>query len=168
MKNKHRLRVPKKARPADPFQLPTVELLDERQVLQTLAPILAAKPTAPVDREATDADGADALSKALAAIATNAWKARSKMVNELSGEPREEMKRVYGHIQRILDSITELGLEIEDRTGEPFHYGLPLKVVTARPTPGIKREQVAETIKPTIYWRTRIIQIGEVVIATPP
>jgi hypothetical protein len=44
---------------------------------------------------------------------------------------------------------------------------LPLKVVTSQPAPGIARETVIETIKPTIYWQQQIIQTGEVVIATP-
>jgi len=48
-----------------------------------------------------------------------------------------------------------------------FDYGLPLKVVTTQPTPGITKESVIETIKPTIYWQKQIIQMGEVVIATP-
>lgn len=60
-----------------------------------------------------------------------------------------------------------MGLEVKDHTGDAFDYGLPLKVVTTQPTPGITREMVVETIKPTIYWERQIIQAGEVVIATP-
>jgi hypothetical protein len=39
--------------------------------------------------------------------------------------------------------------------------------VTSQPTAGITKERVTETLKPTIYWRNKIIQMGEVVIATP-
>jgi hypothetical protein len=105
--------------------------------------------------------------KAMASIATNAWKAKSKMVDAKSGEALEEMKRVYRHIEAILESFQEMGLEIKDHTDDAFDYGLPLKVVTTQPTPGITKERVIETIKPTIYWQNRIIQMGEVVIATP-
>jgi molecular chaperone GrpE (heat shock protein) len=103
----------------------------------------------------------------MASIATNAWKAKSKMVDAKSGEALEEMKRVYRHIEAILESFQEMGLEIKDHTDDAFDYGLPLKVVTTQPTPGITKERVIETIKPTIYWQNRIIQMGEVVIATP-
>jgi molecular chaperone GrpE (heat shock protein) len=105
--------------------------------------------------------------KSLAAIATNAWKAKAKMLDGTSGEVREEMKRVYRHVEGILESLQEIGIEIRDHTGDAFDYGLPLKVVTTQPTPGITKEKVIETIKPTVYWQKQIIQMGEVVVATP-
>lgn len=105
--------------------------------------------------------------KGIAEIATNVWKAKAKMVDSSSGEVRDEMKRVYRHIESILESLHEMGLEVKDHTGDAFDYGLPLKVVTTQPTQGIIRESVIETIKPTIYWQQQIIQMGEVVIATP-
>ncbi len=100
-------------------------------------------------------------------VATNIWKARVKMLDAASGEVREEMKRVYRHVEAALEGMLEMGLEVKDHTGDAFDYGLPLKVITAQPTPGITRESVIETIKPTIYWQQQLIQIGEVVIATP-
>jgi hypothetical protein len=105
--------------------------------------------------------------KGMADIATNAWKAKTKMIDGASGEVRDEMKRVYRHIESVLESLHTMGLEVKDHTGDAFDYGLPLKVVTTQPTQGITRESVIETIKPTIYWQQQIIQMGEVVIATP-
>ena len=105
--------------------------------------------------------------KGMADIATNVWKAKVKMLDSASGEVRDEMKRVYRHIESVLDSLHEMGVEVKDHTGDAFDYGLPLKVVTTQPTQGITRESVLETIKPTIYWQQQIIQMGEVVIATP-
>ncbi|MEY2484269.1 MAG: hypothetical protein QOK24_2797, partial [Verrucomicrobiota bacterium] len=91
--------------------------------------------------------------KGIAEIATNVWKAKAKMVDSSSGEVRDEMKRVYRHIESILESLHEMGLEVKDHTGDAFDYGLPLKVVATQPTQGIIRESVIETIKPTIYWQ---------------
>jgi len=105
--------------------------------------------------------------KIIADVATNAWKAKTKMTDSASGEVREEMKRVYRHIEGILESFQEMGLEIRDHTGEVFDYGLPLNVVTTQPTLGVVRERVIETLKPTIYWQQQMIQMGDVVIATP-
>jgi len=106
--------------------------------------------------------------KCMAAIATNAWKAKNKMVDNSTGEVRDDMKRVYRHIEGILDTLGEMGIEVKDHTGDAFDYGLPLKLVTTQPTPGITKEKVIETIKPTVYCqKTRIIQMGEVVVATP-
>jgi Cu/Ag efflux pump CusA len=103
----------------------------------------------------------------IADVATNAWRAKTKMMDKSSGEVREDMKRVYRHIEAMFESFQEMGLEIKDHTGEIFDYGLPLKVVTTQPTKGIAQERVIETLKPTIYWQKQIIQMGEVVIATP-
>jgi hypothetical protein len=103
----------------------------------------------------------------IADVATNAWRAKTKMMDKNSGEVREEMRRVYRHIEAMFESFQEMGLEIKDHTGELFDYGLPLKVVTTQPTKGIRQERVIETLKPTIYWQEQIIQLGEVVIATP-
>ncbi len=105
--------------------------------------------------------------KGMADIATEVWKAKAKMLDGASGDVRSEMKRVYRHIESVLATLQEMGLEVKDHTGDAFDYGLPLKVITTQPTQGITRESVFETIKPTIYWQQQIIQMGEVVIATP-
>ena len=105
--------------------------------------------------------------KGMADIATNAWKAKSRMLDPATGNVRDGMSRIYRHVDGILESLQSMGLEVKDHTGDAFDYGLPLKVVTAQPTPGITREIVLETIKPTIFWLQQIIQTGEVVIATP-
>jgi hypothetical protein len=103
----------------------------------------------------------------MADIATQVWKAKGRMMQGTTGEVRDEMKRVYRHIESALGSFHEIGLEVKNHTGDPFDYGLPVKVITTQPTPGITRESVLETIKPTVYWQQQIIQMGEVVIATP-
>ena len=105
--------------------------------------------------------------KGMASIATNVWKAKAKMLDNATGEVREEMKRVYRHIESVLETFDEIGLEVKDHTGDAFDYGLPLKVITTQPMQGVTRESVLETIKPTLYWQKQIIQMGEVVIATP-
>jgi hypothetical protein len=107
------------------------------------------------------------LVRQLADVATHAWKARAKMIDVDSGEVRDDMKRVYRHIESLLRAVEAMGLEIKDHTGDAFDYGLPLKVVTTRPTADIVKDKVIETIKPTVYWQNTIIQMGEVVLATP-
>lgn len=166
MKNKRGPKPLKKAKLANPFTIPNAQWPEQKEILETVSLVMTAKP-APARQNRADAQEIDAHAKALASIATNAWKARCKMVDDQSGEPREEMKRVYRHIEGIFDTFRELGLEVKDHTGDVFDYGLPLKVVTTQPTAGITKERVTETIKPTVYWQNRIIQMGEVVIATP-
>jgi hypothetical protein len=109
---------------------------------------------------------ASSLATQLADIATNAWKAKLKMIGS-GGEVKDEMRRVYRHVEAILTNLATLGLEIRDHTGDAFDYGLPIRVVTTQPTAEIAKDTVIETIRPTIYWQHQIIQMGEVVIGTP-
>ena len=110
---------------------------------------------------------ADTFARAVAGIATYAWKARTRMIDKASGEVRDEMRRVHGDVERICKSLGELEIVIKDHTGDSFDYGLPLKVIATKPVPDIPKEVVTETLKPTIYWRGHIIQHGEVEIGIP-
>ena len=65
-----------------------------------------------------------------------------------------------------------MGLTIRDRTGQSFDYGMPEKVIDAKPQPGITKERVFETLRPTVtwttnFWKEAMIQKGEVIIQTP-
>jgi hypothetical protein len=149
----------------DDFNIPAHQRPDEKKVIDTQIREMLEP------REITGTEGRYAVPpqvvRSVANIATNIWKAKVKMLDAASGEVREEMKRVYRHIEAALESMHEMDVEVKDHTGDAFDYGLPLKVITAQPTRGITKESIIETIKPTIYWQQHLIQIGEVVIATP-
>jgi hypothetical protein len=142
--------IPSKKWPDEPkgFDTQIREILEERETTRTAGRHIIPMP-------------------AMTAIATNVWKAKSKMLDAVSGEVREEMKRVYRHVEAALENLREIGFEVKDHTGDTFDYGQSLKVITTQPTQGITRETVIETIKPTIYWQQQLVQTGEVVIATP-
>jgi hypothetical protein len=105
--------------------------------------------------------------KAFATIATSAWRAKAKMVDPDTGEAKEEMKRVYRHIEAIFESLSQIGVETIDPVGRVYDSGMALKVVTFEPTPGLSSEEIKETIKPSVAWQGRLIQIGEVIVGTP-
>jgi len=100
-------------------------------------------------------------------IANNAWKLRTRMTAGEDGKIKEDWMRLCRHVDAILANLGDVGMEVKDRTGEPFDYGLPEKVIASHPRPGTTKESVIETLKPTIYFNNQIIQTGEVVIATP-
>lgn len=111
------------------------------------------------------------VARVLIALAMNAWRIRVRL-NDANKEPREEigkddLKKINRYCDGMFESLNGIGMEIKDRTGEAFDYGLPEKVVTAQPQPGLSQEIIVETIRPTIYWNTQIAQPGEVVIGTP-
>jgi len=103
----------------------------------------------------------------LVEIATNAWKARSRLAGSGQGEQPPEFRRLERNIEAIIDSLAKFEIQAQDHTGEAFDFGLPIKVVASQPQPGINREVVTETIRPTVTYRGKILQRGEVVIATP-
>jgi hypothetical protein len=105
--------------------------------------------------------------KGLAAIATSAWRARTKMVDGTTGEPHEPMTRVYKDVERIYRHLEELGVRVRNHTGDPYDDGQPMKVVTSEPRPEATRKYVLSTLLPTIYWNDHIIQHGEIEIAVP-
>lgn len=100
-------------------------------------------------------------------IATNAWRAKVKMVDADTGEAKEEMRRVYRHIEAIFESLKGIGIEIIDPTGRAYDSGMALKVISFEQTLGLSKEEIKETIKPSISWQGRLIQMGEVIVGTP-
>ncbi len=103
----------------------------------------------------------------LSSIATNAWRARNKMVDADNGETKEEMKRVYRHIEAQFDSLSQIGIEVRDLRGRPYDAGMALNVISFEPQPGLSKDEIVETIKPTVTWNGQLIQMGEVIVGTP-
>lgn len=103
----------------------------------------------------------------LADLATGVWRLRSKMVEAGTQRPKEQFRREYRHLESIWDLLAQSGMEIQDHTGKPFDSGQALKVLAFQPTPGARRERVQETVKPTVYFKGRHIQMGEVIVESP-
>ncbi len=103
----------------------------------------------------------------LADLATGVWRLRQKMLEPGTERPREQFRREYRHLESVWDVLTQAGMEIQDHTGKPFDSGQALKVLAFQPTPGVKRERVQETVKPTIYFKQQHIQMGEVIVESP-
>jgi len=103
----------------------------------------------------------------LADVGTGLWRLRQKMVKQGTTQPLDEMRRAYRHLESVWDALVQAGAEIQDHTDKPFDSGMSLKVVSFQPTPGLGRERVIETIKPTIYFKGKAIQMGEVIVGRP-
>jgi hypothetical protein len=112
------------------------------------------------------------LAKPILSLATSAWRLRGKVIDPLSNEinediSKDDLKKMARYLEAIYAALAEIGIAIKDRRGEAFDYGLPEKVVAAEPQEGLSREQIVETVRPTIYWNEKLVQQGEVIIATP-
>jgi hypothetical protein len=103
----------------------------------------------------------------LAEIGTGLWRLRQKMTQPGTNKPLDEMRRAYRHFESVWDTLEKDGIKIYDHTGENFDAGRSIKVLAYQPTPGLRRERVTETIKPTIYAKDDLVQMGEVIVGTP-
>ena len=103
----------------------------------------------------------------LSEIATELWRLKQKMIDEQNGEPSEAMRRPYRHVASALDALAEVGIEIQNHTGQPYKSGLAVEVLAFQPTAEIAREMIVETVRPSIYLNEKQVQQGQVIVGTP-
>jgi hypothetical protein len=102
-----------------------------------------------------------------AEVSVGVWRLRKKMINSKNQQPLEEMSRAYRHLESIMVTLENEGIEIQDHDGQDFDAGLSIKVLAFQPEPGIQKETVLETIKPSVYYNGEHILMGEVIVGTP-
>ncbi len=105
--------------------------------------------------------------KTMADACTGLWRLRGRLTQPGTNSPLPGVERAYRHFESVWDVLAGAGFKIMDHTGDPFDAGMSLKVISYEPTPGAEREQVLETIKPSIFYKTHCIQTGEVIVALP-
>lgn len=130
---------------------------------QTL--ILAPADTARV-KESAESPGANRQAKFIAEIATELWRLQTKMTRP-NGEPKDEMRKTYRHVESALDVLAEAGVEIQNHTGQPYRTGLAVETLAFQPTADVARETIIETLRPSVYMDNKQIQRGQVIVGTP-
>ena len=98
-------------------------------------------------------------------VGTLVWRIQQRLVT--MGELPKPLQKLSRDVERALDALTQGGIEIKDHTGGDYEGGMALRVITSRPVPGLGRRQIMETVKPTVYYKGRIIQMGEVIVGAP-
>ena len=98
-------------------------------------------------------------------VGTLVWRIQLRLdpTEELS-KPLQKLSR---DVERTRDALTQGGIEIKDHTGGDYDGGMALRVITSQPVSGLARRRIIETLKPTIYYKNRVIQMGEVVVGVP-
>ncbi len=107
------------------------------------------------------------LSSFLCRLATHVWRAKSKMVDPATGAARDDMRRVYRHIEGAVETLAQNGVVLQDWLNQAYDVGLPVKVLSYQPTPGLTRDTILETLRPAVIWNGRMLQLGEVIVGTP-
>jgi hypothetical protein len=141
------------------FRLPEPEFTKEQlDLLEELIQLI--QPTLSREEKATS-DERVSMARFLIDLGTGVWRIRRK-IEGLSRMPKEIKDALYS-LESTWASMSAGGVEIVDHTGT-----IPLKneakIIEVREIPNLTRDQVIETIKPTIILRGEIIQVGEVVM----
>ncbi len=105
------------------------------------------------------------LLKLVGEIGTIIWRLQKRATAEI--EPPEKIRRVSRDIESASDILCQGDIEITDHTGQIYDGGMGLRVIAYQPIPGLSRAKIIETIRPTIYYKNKIIRVGEVIVGTP-
>ncbi|MEU2271131.1 hypothetical protein ABZ568_32895 [Streptomyces olindensis] len=117
------------------------------------------------DPDADRARGADAGT--LLAAATGLWRAQRKLNQRAGDLSAADLRQVRRYVQAGRQALADGGLEIQEHDGEPFDPGQSLEVLAFQDEPGLTREVVLETLRPSVYYRGARIQMGQVVVGRP-
>jgi hypothetical protein len=98
-------------------------------------------------------------------VGTLVWRIQHRL--DATEELSKPLQKLSRDVERTWDALTQSGIEIKDHTGGDYDGGMALRVITSQPVNGLIRRQIIETLKPTIYYKNRIIQMGEVVVGIP-
>lgn len=144
------------------FRLPEPEFTSDQldileELIQLIHPNLAKIEMATKDERVQ-------MAQFLVELGTGIWRIRRK-IEGMKRMPKE-IKDALFSLESTWASMTAGGVEIIDYIGT-----IPLKnearIVEVRDIPDLSREQVVDVIKPTIFLRGEVIQMGEVVMGRP-
>lgn len=133
-----------------------------------IAPVLKDRQGSFITSANEDQQTGKHLKKTLAEVAVHLWRIKKRMTNE-NGEPLEEFRRNFRHVQAALDDLTNSQIEIKDFDHQiiPENGVLNMRVLAYQPITGITSEQIIETVKPAIYYKGETIQHAEVIVGIP-
>jgi len=158
---------PDQGKPTDAFAIPDAAWPSEEIVTEILLSLITSRPGAEPTRVTPSTEAKTDYFRVMVAVANHAWSARNEITDPRTGQFRQEMQAFGKHIDAMFQILAEFGIVAHDHTGQPYDEGQSLKVVESIPAPGLNQKLVTETVLPSIFWNNRVIQNGEVRIATP-
>ncbi len=75
--------------------------------------------------------------------------------------------RAKRYLRSSHEALAEAGLVVQDHDGARFHSRLSLEVLVVQDDPSLTTEVVLETVRPSVYFRGRPIQMGQVIVGCP-
>src|SRR5271165_6786553 len=62
-------------------------------------------------------------------MANAVWALQQKSCDPMTSETREEFRPLSRHIERMVECLSEIGVEVQTHTNQPFDSGLSLEVI---------------------------------------
>ncbi len=98
-------------------------------------------------------------------VCNGLWRIRGRL--EKLDVPPKEIRGAKRFLESTWDSLTQSGVEIHNHTGETITGGEALRIISFEHSDQVTCDQVIETVKPTIYYKDKMIQMGEVIVGQP-
>jgi len=107
--------------------------------------------------------------KAVCELCTNLWRLDRKLRDPESSEFPEDLRLPGKYLQSIRDELRDAGYVFRDHTAERMpEKGISgLKEIAFEQQVGIDHPIVLETVKPTVTYKDKVIQMGEVIVGLP-
>ena len=94
-------------------------------------------------------------------VANNTWRLCKKLA-DYGGE-----LKLIRHVDALKNALTDIGVCVKDHDGERYDVGMAVKVIGWEKRPDATKEEIVETIKPSIRWNEKLLQWGEVIACVP-
>ena len=103
----------------------------------------------------------------LVEIAIETWRVGDRL-KKLQVLANKEDPAIGFSIEKIQHVLKEMGVEIKDPTGEPYHEGLVLDVLTFDYGSGESptNRVVQETVSPAIFYKGKLVKMAKVIVGS--
>ena len=103
----------------------------------------------------------------IADIATGIWRMKKKFSAVKIDDMQDDIKKAYRHVESTWDTLYSANVKVRNHTNEKYVDGMALKVIAFQPSSLVNIKTITETIKPSIFYKDKLIQMGEVIVETP-
>jgi len=103
----------------------------------------------------------------IADVATSIWRIKNKFSAVNIDDLPDEIKKAYRHVESTCDALASVKVEVRDHTNKKYVAGMALNVIAFQPSSSVRTEMITETIKPSIFYNGKLIQMGDVIVERP-
>jgi hypothetical protein len=102
----------------------------------------------------------------IADVATNMWRVLKRFASE-NGELPRAQRMANRNLTAMSERLAAAGVRVQDHDGLAFDPGMSLTALAYEPRPNLHREEVVETVRPSVYRGDKCIQFGHVIVGVP-